>query len=97
LPFPANIPLIIGYGIQAAVILSSVRNALRKVPGAGGGGGGDNVSIPSGGGAPTPTNPSPALDFSFLNQNQPAQTYVIAGDVKTANEANQKIKDQSVL
>lgn len=33
-PFPANIPLIVGYGIQAASIITSVINAVKKVKGA---------------------------------------------------------------
>lgn len=64
----------------------------------GGGGGGGNIPGGGGGGqAPSPTNPQAAIDFSFLNQQKPAQTYVIAGDVTSAQEADQKIKDQSVL
>jgi hypothetical protein len=55
----------------------------------GGGGGG------MGGGS---TN-APALDLSFINgqtnQPQPLQTYVLATNVSTAQEAEQKIKDQS--
>jgi hypothetical protein len=86
-------------GIATAFGLAQVAKIASQKYGGGAQGGGGGGSAPGGfgGGAPTPTNPSPAIDFSFLNQNQPAQTYVIAGDVKTANEANQKIKDQSVL
>jgi hypothetical protein len=55
----------------------------------GGGGGG------MGGGS---TN-APALDLSFINgqtnQPQPLQTYVLATNVSSAQEAEQKIKDQS--
>jgi len=58
-------------------------------PPSGGGGGG------MGGGS---TN-APALDLSFINQQtnqpQPLQTYVLATNVSTAQEAEQKIKDQS--
>jgi hypothetical protein len=58
-------------------------------PPSGGGGGG------MGGGS---TN-APALDLSFINgqtnQPQPLQTYVLATNVSTAQEAEQKIKDQS--
>jgi hypothetical protein len=57
----------------------------------GGGGGGGGM----GGGS---TN-APALDLSFINgqtnQPQPLQTYVLATNVSTAQEAEQKIKDQS--
>lgn len=55
----------------------------------GGGGGG------MGGGS---TN-APALDLSFINQQtnkaQPLQAYVLATNVSSAQEADQKIKDQS--
>jgi hypothetical protein len=58
-------------------------------PPSGGGGGG------IGGGS---TN-APALDLSFINgqtnQPQPLQTYVLATNVSSAQEAEQKIKDQS--
>jgi hypothetical protein len=57
----------------------------------GGGGGGGGM----GGGS---TN-APALDLSFINgqtnQPQPLQTYVLATNVSSAQEAEQKIKDQS--
>ena len=58
-------------------------------PPSGGGGGG------MGGGS---TN-APALDLSFINgqtnQPQPLQAYVLATNVSSAQEANEKIKDQS--
>jgi hypothetical protein len=68
-------------------------------PGSSGGGGGGAGSMPSfgGGGSPQGQAPQAALDFSFLQNQQPIQTYVIGSDVKTANEAQQKIKDQSTL
>lgn len=85
-------------GIATAFGIAQVAKiASQKYGGGAQGGSGSAPGNFGGGSAPTPTNPQPAIDFSFLNQNQPAQTYVIAGDVKNANEANQKIKDQSVL
>lgn len=57
--------------------------------------------------ASTPSNNSgggggaPAVDLSFLNQgsnkSQPIQTYVLATNVSSAQEAEQKIKDQSKI
>ena len=51
-----------------------------------------------GGGMGGSTN-APALDLSFINQQtnkaQPLQTYVLATNVSNAQEAEQKIKDQS--
>ncbi len=53
-----------------------------------------NVNGGGGGGAP-------AVDLSFLNQgsnkSQPIQTYVLATNVSSAQEAEQKIKDQSKI
>ena len=64
-------------------------------------GGGGNVPKPStgGGGVGGGATPAPAVDLSFLNQGsnkaQPLQTYVLATNVSSAQEAEQKIKDQS--
>ena len=53
-----------------------------------------NVNGGGGGGAP-------AVDLSFLNQGsnkaQPIQTYILATNVSSAQEAEQKIKDQSKI
>lgn len=62
-------------------------------PPAGGGGGG----MGSGGGSTS----APALDLSFLNNGQtkaqPIQSYVLATNVTSAQDAQQKILDQSKL
>lgn len=62
-------------------------------------GGGGNVPKPSGGGGGVGGGSAPAVDLSFLNVNgnkaQPIQTYVLATNVSSAQEAEQKIKDQS--
>lgn len=64
----------------------------------GGSAGGSQPSPSLGGGGGTTTS-APAVDLSFLNQmqnkSQPIQTYVLATNVSTAQEAEQKIKDQS--
>lgn len=64
-------------------------------PPAGGGGGGGAMG---GGGGSTS---APALDLSFLNNGQtkaqPLQTYVLATNVTSAQDAQQKILDQSKL
>jgi hypothetical protein len=73
--------------------------------GSGGGGGtGGGGSLGSGGGGGSMTSVTPAfnpLNTSFLN-NRPAQTgavqaYVLSSNVSSAMEANQKVKDQTVL
>ena len=65
----------------------------------GGSSGGSQPSPSLGGGSGVGTTSAPAVDLSFLNQGsnkaQPIQTYVLATNVSTAQEAEQKIKDQS--
>jgi hypothetical protein len=65
--------------------------------------GGGNVPKPTanGGGGGGGATPAPAVDLSFLNQGsnkaQPLQAYVLATNVSSAQEAEQKIKDQSKI
>jgi len=67
-----------------------------------GGGGGGSLGSGGGGGSMTSVTPSfNPLNTSFLN-NRPAQTgavqaYVLSSNVSSAMEANQKVKDQTVL
>lgn len=64
---------------------------------------GSTTSMPmgmSGGGmsAPMPSTSAPAVDFSYLgktNSPQTLQTYILESNVSSAQEANQKIKDQA--
>jgi hypothetical protein len=66
-------------------------------------GGGTNPSSPnaSGGSGMSGSTQAPAVDLSYLNQgsnkSQPIQTYVLATNVSSAQEAEQKIKDQSKI
>jgi hypothetical protein len=72
--------------------------------GGGGGGTGGGGSLGGSGGGGSMTSVTPAfnpLNTSFLN-NRPAQTgavqaYVLSSNVSSAMEANQKVKDQTVL
>lgn len=70
--------------------------------GASGGGGGGSLGSGGGGGSMTSVTPSfNPLNTSFLN-NRPSQTgavqaYVLSSNVSSAMEANQKVKDQTVL
>lgn len=80
--------------------LSSIAKIASTQFNSGGGGGGSvGGSAPSvdSGSVPQGQSPQAAIDFSFLQQQPPLQTYVIGSEVKTANEATQKIKDQSTL
>jgi hypothetical protein len=56
---------------------------------------------PSLGGGSSSSMSAPAVDLSFLNQgsnkSQPVQAYVLATNVSSAQEAEQKIKDQSKI
>ncbi len=66
-----------------------------SVPSGGGGGGGGAAAAASGG------TQAPQLDLGFLGagagQEAPVQAYVLAENVSTAQQANQKIQDQATL
>ena len=103
--FPQNIPLLIGYGLQAAGIIISLKNALKeaKAP----------ISIPdleddtgAGGGANTQTQPP---EFNVVGQsgvNQiagafagagPIQAFVVSGDVTTAQQLQNNTIQQATF
>lgn len=90
LPTVIRIPMAIATGISAFANVAKI--AAMKYEGGGGGAPSAPNSSMGGGGAP-------AVDLSFLNQGsnkaQPLQTYVLATNVSNAQEAEQKIKDQS--
>ena len=99
--FPAY-PFVMA-GIAAAAGAANIAKiAATKFNAKGGGGGGNSPTAPSGGGGggmgAGSTN-APALDLSFVNNQtnkpQPLQTYVLATNVSNAQEAEEKIKDQS--
>jgi hypothetical protein len=98
-------------GIALVAGLANVAKISKTQFGGGGGGGGGGGSMSSGGGSlggggggSSMTSVTPAfnpLNTSFLN-NRPAQTgavqaYVLSSNVSSAMEANQKVKDQTVL
>lgn len=103
--FPQNIPLLIGYGLQAAGIIMSLKNALKaaKAP----------INIPeledntgAGGGATTETQ---APEFNVVGQsgiNQiagafagrgPIQAFVVSGDVTTAQQLQNNTIQQATF
>jgi len=99
----------IAAGLAVAGGLANVAKiAKTQFNGGGGGGsssgGGGGGSLGSGGGGGSMTSVTPSfnpLNTSFLN-NRPAQTgavqaYVLSSNVSSAMEANQKVKDQTVL
>jgi hypothetical protein len=91
IPTAIRIPLAIATGISAFANVAKI--AAMKYDG--GGGAPTAPSSNSGGGG------APAVDLSFLNQSstgaQPVQAYVLATNVSSAQEAEQKIKDQSKI
>lgn len=93
-------------GISLAAGLANVakisKTQFESTSAGGGGGGGGSLGSGGGGAAMTSVTPSfNPLNTSFLN-NRPAQTgavqaYVLSSNVSSAMEANQKVKDQTVL
>jgi hypothetical protein len=92
-------------GIAAAVGAAQVATIARSKYQAAGGGGGQtetNVPTPGGGGdGGGGTIGAPTLDLGFLGagagQQGPIRAYVLAENVSTAQQANQKIQDQATL
>ena len=101
--FPAY-PFIMAGSAAAVGAANIAKIAATKFNANGSSGGGGNLK-PSGGmgagGMGGGSTNAPALDLSFINnqtnQPQPLQTYVLATNVSSAQEAQQKIKDQSKI
>lgn len=97
----AGISLAMGLANVAKIAKTQFQSTSSGGGGTGGGGGG---SLGSGGGGAAMTSVTPSfnpLNTSFLN-NRPSQTgavqaYVLSSNVSSAMEANQKVKDQTVL
>ena len=98
-PFPANIPLIIGYIAQAVGIIGAVKSAVGATKGVassiGAGGDGSTAGI---------TAPSaPAISAANIDlgvspetqvQNNAVQTYVVSGDITSSQEAEAKLNNR---
>jgi hypothetical protein len=106
---PTSVPRAqIAGGLALAAGLANVakiaKTQFQSTSSGGGGGNGGGGSLGSGGGSGSMTSVTPSfnpLNTSFLN-NRPAQTgavqaYVLSSNVSSAMEANQKVKDQTVL
>jgi hypothetical protein len=102
--FPGYPALMAGIAVTAglakvAKIAATKFNPGSTTPPSGGGGGGGGGAM-GGGGMSGSTN-APALDLSFLNNGQtkaqPIQSYVLATNVTSAQDAQQKIIDQAKL
>ena len=113
LPFPANIPLIIGYVAQAVGIIGAVKSAIGQTKsaaatvGASAGGGGEVqtpvAQVGSAGSVPPDLS---SVGGSGVNQiadvigqqnQQPIQTFVVASDVTTAQSLDRNIIDGATL
>ena len=101
LPFPANIPMIVGYAAQAVGIVSAIRSAVKASRAAtkGIGGGGGDVTAPSSGGGSVPpafnivgaSGESQLADAIGGQSQRPSRSYVVASDVSTAQELDRNI------
>ena len=99
--FPQNIPLLIGYAIQAAGIVMAIKSAVGAAKGVAGGGG-PSVGMPS---APSigasSGAPQAAQDFDVpqtFAQTQPAiKAYVLSGDARSAQEVDAKIERRRTI
>jgi uncharacterized membrane protein YgcG len=101
--FPGYPALMAGIAVAAglakvAKIAATKFNPGSTTPPSGGGGGGGGAM---GGGGMSGSTAAPSLDLSFLNNKQtkaqPIQSYVLATNVTSAQDAQQKIIDQSKL
>jgi hypothetical protein len=90
----AGVALTMGLANVAKISATKFNDGGGNTPAPAGGGGG---GMGSGGGSTS----APALDLSFLNNGQtkaqPIQSYVLATNVTSAQDAQQKILDQSKL
>jgi hypothetical protein len=113
LPFPANIPLIIGYVAQAVGIIGAVKSAIGQTKSAAAsvgasGGSGTEVSAPVaavGSAAAAPpdltsvsgTGENQLADIIAGQNQQPIQTFVVASEVTTAQSLERNIVDGATL
>ena len=107
--FPQNIPLIIAYAAQAIAVISAVKAAVSKTKsaassaGAGGGGGSVGIDVPQVQTAAPSFNVVGSAPENQLAQTisaqtgKPIRTYVVAGDVTTAQGLERNIVEESSL
>ena len=102
--FPQNIPLLIGYGIQAVSIFSAIKQAVSKSNSVAGSLGGGSTSGPSAPPSVPTSSPAPpsfnvvgASQTSVLSEavagqtQEPVQAYVVANDVTSAQSLQNNI------
>ena len=98
LPFPANIPLIIGYVAQAVGIIGAVKSAVGAAKGAAAtagasGGGSTNITAPPVPAAPSidPANIDLGVSPETNVEGSAVQAFVISGDITSNQEAEAKL------
>ena len=98
LPFPANIPLIIGYVAQAVGIIGAVKSAVGAAKGAAAtagasGGGSTNITAPPVPAAPSidPANIDLGVSPETNVEGSAVQAFVISGDITSNQEAESKL------
>jgi hypothetical protein len=92
--FPQNIPMLIGYGLQAAGIIMAIKQAVSGIGKAAGGGiSGDVGNIKTT--APVSSMPSPQVQATQVNTaavnqmgNRAARAYVLNSDIQNENQRN---------
>jgi hypothetical protein len=90
--FPQNIPMLIGYGLQAAAIIMAIKQAVSGIGRAAGGGidtGGANVTAPI---SPTagPQVTATAVNTAAVNEmgNRATRAYVLNSDIQNEEQRN---------
>lgn len=104
LPFPANIPLIIGYVAQAIGIIGAVKSAVGATKGVASsagasGGGGSTITAPSVPSSPSFSSNNIDLGVSPETQvgNTMVQAYVISGDITSSQQAEAKLNSRRTI
>ena len=98
--FPQNIPLLIAYAVQAAGIIAAVVSAVRgaKKASKGVGGSADIPSAPSGisgaGAPPSTANVQNADAVQNIDAQPCIEAYVVSGTVRSAEEADARIRNR---
>jgi len=100
--FPANIPLLIAYAVQAAGIIAAVVSAVRGAKKASKGVGGD-VPMPSmssaglGAGGPAAAPTPQQAPVQEICPEPTIKAYVLSGDARSAQEADAKLNNRRTL
>ena len=100
--FPANIPLLIAYAVQAAGIIGAVVSAVRGAKKAGKGVGGSvdmprTPSVGSRGATPSTAAVQNADSIQEIDAQPCQRVYTVSGDVRSGLEADAKIKSRRTV